>query len=238
MVEMNPAQARVFWKALMDNASSLIADAHKLLTAESYGRAKSLTVLAQEELGKALWVYDTFHSAWSQGDTTPRTVDALAQHGRSHTKKYLAAFVFGNELAAFWGDYGSLPDYKAEDESWKDSYRRRQEEAETAAGEANLAKQRGFYVDRDSTGAVFSPTEVGAGTTATDLQRAAQVVEMLLIRDHSRMKLEAATPYDSTHAQQFRLLPISHPDDWAAASEEFRSGPLGAGDHPADDEER
>lgn len=47
---------------------------------------------------------------------------------------------------------------------------------------------------------------------------------MLLIKDHSRMKLEADTPYDSTHAQQHRLLPISHPEDWAAASQEFRDG--------------
>lgn len=46
---------------------------------------------------------------------------------------------------------------------------------------------------------------------------------MLLIKDHSRMKLEAATPYDSTHQQQQHgLLPISHPEDWAAASQEFR----------------
>ncbi|MFD8535092.1 hypothetical protein [Streptomyces rubrogriseus] len=29
----------------------------------------------------------------------------------------------------------------------------------------------------------------------------------------------AETPYDSTHTQQFRLLPVSHPDDWAAASD-------------------
>ena len=45
---------------------------------------------------------------------------------------------------------------------------------------------------------------------------------MLLIRDHSRMKMEAVTPYDSTHDQQFRLLPISHPEDWTAASDAFK----------------
>lgn len=238
MVEMNPVQARVFWKALMHNASALVADAQMLLAAESYGRAKSLTVLAQEELGKALWVYDTFESAWSQGDETSRTVDVLAQHGRSHTKKYLAAFVFGDELAAFWGAYCSLADFESKGESWQDAYRRRQNEAEVAAVEANLAKQRGFYVDRDGTGAVSCPTDIDAGNTAADLQTVAQIVEMLLIRDHSRMKFEAATPYDSTHAQQFRLLPISHPDDWAAASEEFRSGPRHAGHRSDDDDDR
>lgn len=62
------------------------------------------------------------------------------------------------------------------------------------------------------------------GTIDADLHTAAQVVEMLLIKDHSRMKLEATTPYDSTHEQQHRLLPISHPEDWATASQEFRDG--------------
>jgi AbiV family abortive infection protein len=218
MVEMSPQQAREFWKALMDNASLLIADAHTLLSTGSFGRARSLTILAQEELGKALWIYGTFQTAWSQGDGRSRTVDALAQHGRSHTKKYLAAVVFGDELAEFWGDYSAVPEGGSGYETWEEAHQKRQEEAELAAGEANLAKQRGFYVDRGVDGTVLSPTAIQAGTTADDLQTAARVIEMLLISDHTRMKT-AATPYDSTHAQQFRLLPISHPEDWAAASD-------------------
>jgi hypothetical protein len=47
---------------------------------------------------------------------------------------------------------------------------------------------------------------------------------MLLINDHRRMKLEAQTLYDSTHEQQHRLPPISHPEDWSEASEKFRRG--------------
>ncbi|QSE77689.1 AbiV family abortive infection protein [Rhodococcus koreensis] len=135
----------------------------------------------------------------------------------------MEAIVFGDQLAAFWGEYSSLSEYESEGDPEVDACQNRQEEAEAAAIEANLAKQRGFYVDRDGAGAVVSPTQIEAGTTAAELQTAAQVVEMLLIRDHSRMKIEAVTPYDSTHAQQFRLLPISHPDDWAAASDQFRS---------------
>lgn len=219
MVEMSPGQARDFWKALMDNASSLIADAHTLLSSKSYGRAGSLTVLAQEELGKALWIYDVFQDDWSRGDQTPRTVDALAQHGRSHTRKYLETFVLGDELAQFWGDYNTLRNLGTDQESWETAHKQRQEEAETAAKEANLAKQRGFYVDRDRHGTVLSPTAIPAGTTAEDLRTAAQVIEMLLIRDHTRMKFCALTPYDSTHTQQFRLLPVSHPEEWAAAVE-------------------
>ena len=218
---MTPQNARTFWKALMDNASALIADADVLLSAGSFGRARALTVLAQEELGKALWVYDTFSAAWSTGDSEPLKVDRLAKHGRDHVQKFLEAFVYGDELAAFWGDYEAM-DTRRQGESWKDAWQRRQREAEAAAKEANTAKQRGFYVDRDKVGTISSPTSFGAGTVADDLEVAAQVVEMLLIRDHSRMKMEAVTEYDSTHDQQFRLLPISHSEDWAQSSEEYR----------------
>ncbi|WP_052462654.1 hypothetical protein [Nigerium massiliense] len=86
-----------------------------------------------------------------------------------------------------------------------------------------LAAQEGFYVDRDGQGRVSAPADVVAGSIATDLQTAAQVIEMLLIKDHTRMKHDESTPYDSTHEQQHRLLPISHPEDWAAAPEWFRA---------------
>jgi AbiV family abortive infection protein len=222
VVEISPSEARNFWKALMDNASALVSDANVLLDAQSYGRARSLTVLAQEELGKALWIYATFEKAWSEGDETPRTVDDLKQHGRSHTKKYLEAIVFGDELASFWGDYSAMRDGKRDGKTWEEAWERQQEQSEVAATEANLSKQRGFYVDRDSSGTVLSPTTIEPGNIAEVLQTAAQVVEMLLIRDHSRMKMEAVTPYDSTHEQQQRLLPISHPEEWTAASDEFK----------------
>lgn len=216
---MNPTQAREYWKALMDNASALIADAHTLLSSNSYGRAGSLTVLAQEELGKALWIYDVFQDDWNQGSQTLRAVEPLAQHGRSHHKKYLQAFVFGNELATFWGDYSAAQDLGGDREFREAACEERMQEAEAAAQAANRAKQAGFYVDYDGHGTVFSPAAIPAGTTRKDLQTAAQVIEMLLIRDHSRMKFHARTPYDSTHAQQFRLLPVSHPQEWRAAVE-------------------
>jgi AbiV family abortive infection protein len=217
MTDMTPGQAREFWKALMDNASSSITDARTLLTPGSYGRAYSLTVLAQEELGKALWIYDVFQGDWSSGEDQPRTVNALAQYGKSHAKKYLEAVVFGDDLAEFWGDYSAIPAAGSSYEEWEKAHKARQEAAETAARAANLAKQRGFYVDRDRDDTILSPTAVAAGTTADDLQTAARVIEMLLIRDHVRMK-SAATSYDSTHEQQFRLLPVAHPEDWAAAT--------------------
>lgn len=79
----------------MDNASGLIADAHALLRMGSFGRARSLTVLAQEELGKALWIYGTFEQSWSTGSETAQEVPRLKSDGRHHAVKYMGAFVFG-----------------------------------------------------------------------------------------------------------------------------------------------
>lgn len=61
-MELSAKNARELWKALMANAASLVRDAELLLRSESFGRAWSLTVLAQEELGKALWIYDAFQT--------------------------------------------------------------------------------------------------------------------------------------------------------------------------------
>jgi len=223
---MHPSTARTFWKALMDNASSLISDAHALLARGSYGRARSLAVLAQEELGKALWIYETFEQSWTTGAEDALEVTRLKPDGRRHAVKYMESFIFGQELAAFWGDYSSY-EYPDDDsqEGWDAFFEKKKSEAEAAGKRANEEKMAGFYVDLDDAGeAVLSPTDITAGTIAEDLRVAAQVVEMLLIKDHSRMKLDAVTPYDSTHEQQHRLLPISHPEDWSAASQEFKRG--------------
>lgn len=225
-MNLHPATARAFWKALTDNAISLIADAHVLLTHESYGRARSMTVLAQEELGKALWLYETFAQSRSTGSENMLEVPRLKTDGRSHAVKYMEAFVFGHDLAAFWGVYDSYDGPL--DDSQKDLdkfFAEKQTRAEAAGKLANEDKMSGFYVDLARSGdRVLSPADIAPGTIEEDLQLASRVIEMLLIKDHSRMKLEAVTAYDSTHTQQHKLLPISHPDDWDAASEEFKRG--------------
>jgi len=208
---MTPLDGRRFWKALMENAAMLVADAHVLLKTGSAGRARSLLVLAQEELGKALWLYEAFADAWNSGDLAPRTVDQLLVDGRSHTRKFLEATVFGDNLRGFWGHYG-VTEEPLEGESWDSMFTRRRAEAESAARSANVQKQRGFYADRDDSGTIHSPSEVALDGISEDLQKTAQIIEMLLITDHSRMKFDAATDYDSTHEQQAKLMPMAHPE--------------------------
>ncbi len=229
-MELLPSTARIFWKALMENATSLIADADALLERRSYGRARSLTVLAQEELGKALWLYETFSESWNTDTDDALEVPRLAADGRRHAVKYMEAFVYGQDLPAFWGDYDSYEPPAADSpEGWKEHFAEKKREAESAGKRANDEKMAGFYADLAHGGdAVSSPADIESGTIAEDLQTAAQVVEMLLIADHSRMKFDAVTSYDSTHAEQFKLLPLSHPEDWSAASEQFRNGGAGA----------
>jgi AbiV family abortive infection protein len=226
-MELSTKNARELWKALMDNAASLVRDAELLGRSESFGRASSLTVLAQEELGKALWIYDAFQASWSAGEDQIRDVKDIKEHGRNHTKKYMEAIVFGRELAFFWGEYDQDDEYGDDQESWERIWQERQQKAELAAKEANLLKQRGFYVDQGTDGSIKSPAGIEKGTLVQDLQTAARVIEMLLIKDHTRMKHDSAGPYDGTHSTQFNLLPIAHPEDWAAASEEFRSAAKG-----------
>lgn len=111
------------------------------------------------------------------------------------------AFVFGQHLAAFWGNYDSLASpEEASQEGWETFFAERKSKATAAGKRANDEKMAGFYIDMDETGeTVLSPTDIIPGTIAEDLQTAAQVIEMLLI--NSRMKYYAATPYESTHEQ-------------------------------------
>lgn len=210
MAQLSPEAARAFWKALLDNASRLIADAQLLLNAGSPGRARSLSVLAMEELGKAVWVYDSFFIEWNSGSQTPREVSELARSSTNHLRKYMAAFVFGDELAEFWGDYSrvlDLPQNEAEFEVWHAAL---EKESDIAARAANAQKQQGFYADLGA----LPNNPPSSAEVQEELTRSAQVIEMMLIKDHSRMKFDSKLPYDSTHEQQWRLMPTAHPDEY------------------------
>ncbi len=137
----------------------------------------------------------------------------LKTDGRRHAVKYMEAFEFCQELAAFWGDsepYELLQDDSQE--GWEAYFAEKRNAAEATGKRANEKKMAGFYVDLSEDGeSLLSPADIEVSTIAHDLQTAAQVVEMLLIKDHTRMKHDAETPYDSTHEQQHRLLPVSPP---------------------------
>jgi AbiV family abortive infection protein len=133
--------------------------------------------------------------------------DEFEQSARKHSPKLLEALLADIELAPFWGDF------EATFENGLEGTVQHLADAVTAAHEAvqklNLTKQAGFYVDRQD-GIVHSPAETTGDGLTIDLARVARVVEMLLIRDHSRTKFDMPTEsYDSTEDLQVRLLAIT-----------------------------
>lgn len=67
-------------------------------------------------------------------------------------------------------------------EGWTAHFAKKSE-AEATGKKVNGEKMTGFYVDLEGEGgAVPSPANVSTGTIDADLQTAAQVVEMLLLR--------------------------------------------------------
>lgn len=204
--------ARAWWRALMENVVSLVEDAHTLASIDSHARARSLIVLGMEELGKAHRLYDLAERGWTVGADTVEIPSGYLEWAKRHPSKLIEAINFSEYLPHFWGRWIADP-IDGDLERWFERRRGRQEgEAETL----NLAKQAGFYVDRDEKGQLRSPASdpVSSEDVGAALERLAGATEMLLITDHSRMKFESTVGYDSTHDLQSRLLPYSHPSEF------------------------
>jgi AbiV family abortive infection protein len=92
---LTPTAARAFWLALLDNAARITIEADALFPSP---RAQSLVVLAQEEVGKAVWVYRSFWNAWNDGDETPREVPELRKQRFDHLAKLIGATDFSTAL--------------------------------------------------------------------------------------------------------------------------------------------
>ncbi|WP_084100702.1 AbiV family abortive infection protein [Demequina sp. NBRC 110051] len=211
MTSMTPSQAREYFRALLTNAGELIQDADTLLE-QRPARARALVVLAQEELGKAVWVKSAFADAWTEGLTEPRTVDALKSKGTAHLAKYIEGSEYGADLDIFWGDFSDIPG-PDEGEDWRDYLDRRNREVGERARAANEAKKRGLYVDFKD-GETLAPDNLDTAMVAGELRDVAGAIEMMLIEDHVRMK-NGGGEYDSTHETQRLLLPYAHPEMWA-----------------------
>ena len=207
---MSGEEVRQWWRALMENVVALLEDAHLLLVSGSSARGRSLGILAQEELGKALWLYDAAHPVWTAGHGSITLPDKFEAMARKHPPKLIEALSFGQQLAGFWGDYSH--EESRPPELWLERFEREAAEKETAADRMNQDKQSGFYVDRKQ-GTLHTPADVGPQGIEEALKRSTQVAEMLLITDHSRMKHHGVA-YDSTHDLQMRLLPFSHAEEY------------------------
>ena len=221
-LRLTEQNSRAYWRALMANVVALIGDAHVLLNNDSPGRARSLLILAQEELARATVLYDTAVHAWEgEAETVelppqldPDRPGKTKPHltvSKNHHDKVTQAETYGHDLKPFWGDYSD----------W----------AESASGpmsrdpaEVDREKQAGFYVAAaPSAGGRFeSPLDVEPEPVAAELERVAQVAEMALISDHTRMQaLGTAGSDDSVQDLHWIVLPYAHPDEWATFTEQL-----------------
>ena len=80
------------------------------------------------------------------------------------------------------------------------------------ARQRNLDKQAGFYVDR-AADRISSPLDIPAGGIVEQIRRAAKVVQMHLIQDHTRQQ-DASVPsrIDSAEDLHWTILPYSDPE--------------------------
>ncbi len=207
--------ARQWWKRLMANTVALVEDAAVLAANESHGRAQSLVVLAMEELAKARWLYQAAEREWTAplalyGQVPREAGPVLVPQGmrtnrRPHAEKLRVAEQFASGLGGFWDpgrriEYYELPDLAT---------------FEGTARQRNLNKQAGFYVDRAAE-VITSPLDVPHEGVADDVQRAAKVIQMHLIEDHTRQQ-DAPDPLliDSVEDLHWAVMPYSDPELFA-----------------------
>jgi AbiV family abortive infection protein len=215
-LRMTAQNSRAYWRALMANVVALIEDARVLLNNDSPGRARSLLILAQEELARATKLYDNAVHAWEGKAETVELPPQLdpARPGKtkphltvskSHHDKITQAEAYGQDLKPFWGDYSD----------WGES-----DSGPVSRNPADVdrEKQAGFYVAAaPSAGGRFeSPSDIDPEPVAAELERVAGMAEMALISDHTRMQaLGTAGSEDSVQDLHMMVLPHAHPGLWA-----------------------
>ncbi|MGW0640408.1 AbiV family abortive infection protein [Nocardia salmonicida] len=199
-VKMKPEVSRRYWRALMANVVGLIGDAQTLLAHDSTGRARSLLILAREELARANAVYNTAYLSWNKGQGVCEFPKHHLSFSTSHLSKIAATDSYSRGLGPFWGDYTDIPPLSSLAE----------------VDQLNSDKQAGFYVASAAGrgGRFGSPLDVELDPVLSELQVVAQLAEMALISDHTRMR-DGDQPYDSTYDLQSELTPIAHPEEFA-----------------------
>jgi len=173
---MTPATARALWEALVDNAAHLVAEADMLFPSP---RAQSLIVLAEEEVGKAVWVSRAFWNAWGDSDETPLEVPELRTDGRRHLPKLVQAF-------DFWTAAIEVPGNAEPVEI--ELVREHAPELLVAylTGQAHSddqSKMRGFYVDIDNDGTISVPHRIERPHLRVHIWQVADMVQWLITND-------------------------------------------------------
>jgi len=192
---LTPKAARAFWLALLENAARILVEADALFPSP---RAQSLVVLAQEEAGKAVWVYRAFWNAWNDGDETPHEVPELRKQGFRHLAKLIEATGSSTALV-------DLPGFSAPVEielARAHAPGVLNEYLEGVAQEDNEAKKRGFYVDLQPDGSFTVPHEVPRPLLRFQIWQAADMIKWFFDEDRLRASVtgKPVSPTESVEA--------------------------------------
>jgi hypothetical protein len=183
-----------------------------------------------EELAKARWIYEAAEWEWTaplglrgQQPRSSKPIDipaGLRSTRHPHAGKLQVAEQFASGLGGFWDPSRRIEYYSLAD----------LETFEGVARQLNLNKQAGLYVDR--AGAVLtSPLDVPEEGVQSDIKRAAKVIQMHLIEDHTRQQdAPDSRLIDSVEDLHWAVMPYSDPELFA----EF-VGRVGRDVEPAED---
>ncbi|MFA7267019.1 MAG: AbiV family abortive infection protein [Candidatus Nanopelagicales bacterium] len=202
-MELSPTQARLLWKSLLANASELATDVQVLLDFQRYARAQTLMIVAKEEIGKSVRLYKLFSHPWSSGDE----VILEFAHPDDTYLNMSAYFDTAEDLGPFWGDFAQFDLGEASSPGERDSWR-----GFLDAANSPESIHRHLRVTQTTEGVVVNPSDVVVGDLPSELTRLAEVIEMCLIVDHTRMKHESVMPYDTTIDRQEEVLRLTHPE--------------------------
>jgi AbiV family abortive infection protein len=197
---LTPTTARAFWLALLENAARIIIDADALFPSP---RAQSLIVLAQEEVGKAVWVAKSFRDAWYHGHETPHEVPELSKKAANHLAKLIAAADFGTMFVEVPGNTEpvELELVKTHAPEVLDAYLKR------LAREDNEAKMSGFYVDLRADGTFTVPHAIERPLLRAQIWETADMIQWFLSEDHLFANM-TGNPVSSTKEVKSLLIAV------------------------------
>lgn len=178
---LTPAAARVFWLALLENAARLIVDADALFPSP---RAQALVVLAQEEVGKAVWVYKAFWDAWNDSEETQYEAPKLP---KDHVVKHIQANDFLTAMVDVPGFSDSV-DIEVAREHAPDALGAY---FASLAQEDNDAKKKAFYVDMELDGSFTVPHEIDRPFLRFDIYRVADMIHWFCGEDQLRASVSS-----------------------------------------------
>lgn len=197
--------ARKWWYEIMSNVVDLLEDAELLYDNERFARARSMVILASEELARAVWLSNHASVHWHIPSAQIELPESFWKQQTAHREKIKEVETYAVRLHYFWSD-GTDAFIPLEIDSTPS-------EIGNLASKLNLEKMGGFYVDLKGS-EIQSPADISGEGIQDHLRRIAQAAEMHLIDDHTSIQYSQVYEEANTQGLQFRLLPYAHPEEF------------------------